>query len=297
MLRTSRAESVILVTLLLAWLAGSGLVIVRLAEINSQYPGCLSLQAVNPDCTGYVTTGGVWDKLAGLLQWAGVAFLAVAGIVLGAPLVSREIETGAALISWALASSRSRWLRSSATPLLLVFLALVVPVALTSELLASARVGFEDPGFFELGIRGLVLGARGILAIGIGSLAGALLGRVLPAILLAFLLIGMANIAVMVSIDQLQVSSASVVRAEELVSNPALLNGRSLGQVAVLPDGSVTRERNVDALPAGTDFDWFMIVPSTLVSTWAAVESSLLLATAAASAFGTLAVVRRRKPY
>lgn len=296
-LKSHSAEVWLLVVTGLAWLAATCWVSWQLQALNQEYPGCLSLVVVGADCSSYVPAGAAWDRAAGVLQWLGLGVVVIAGVALGTPIVAREVESGAAQVSWAIAQSRARWLLASTVPLIVVLIALATIVSTGAELLARARVGFEDPGFFELGLRGVILVVRAVLAFAIGCFAGAWLGRLMPAILAALLLIGAATTAGVVVIDQLQASAATLVRVEQLSGDTSLLNGRSLGQVAVLPDGTVTRERDMDKLPAGTDFDWFLIVPSTQVPGWIAVESALLGTTSLLVFAGCMLATGRRKPY
>ena len=66
----------------------------------------------------------------------------LAGIVLGAPLVAREIEQGTAPLSWALSGSRRRWFLGK----VLAGVVLLVPLMLAVGLAAEVLEGALDPG-------------------------------------------------------------------------------------------------------------------------------------------------------
>jgi hypothetical protein len=116
------------------------------------------------------------------------------GVVLGAPLVARELDGGTAQLAWSLSRSRVTWLLRRIAFVATFALALLAVVAFASELMAAAvepdRDLAEDFAFF--GQRGLPVVARGAGALLIGVLVGAIIGRVLPAVLAAVLIIGLA---------------------------------------------------------------------------------------------------------
>src|ERR1035437_9302687 len=66
----------------------------------------------------------------------------LAGIVVGAPLVAREIEQGTAPLSWALSGSRRRWLLGK----VLAGVFLLAPLMLAVGLAANVLEGALNPG-------------------------------------------------------------------------------------------------------------------------------------------------------
>lgn len=124
--------------------------------------------------------------LLGIAQLAPFAL----GIILGAPLVAREIEGSTAQLAWTMSGSRVRWLVGRVG-----FVALVVVIALgilavTSEtvaaLLDTGRDLARDFNFADH--RGWILVSRGLFVLMLAILIGALIGRVLPGLLAASLL-------------------------------------------------------------------------------------------------------------
>ncbi len=108
----------------------------------------------------------------------------VVGGLLGAPLLARELETGTGRLAWSLSGSRLRWFIWRLVPALVLVVVLLVPAAL-----AANRLLWEwqriDPTFNFYGDqwRGAPLVARGLAAFGIAVLAGVLVRRILPALL------------------------------------------------------------------------------------------------------------------
>lgn len=160
------------------------------------------LRALVADCFGGEATAPACDPLAArswqafdaaqqLLRLAWIAPFAL-GVILGAPLVAREIESRTAQLAWTLAPSRIRWLVGRVAFAALIAALLLAPVALASEHVAATLDVDRDLGqdFNRYGERGWLLVARGAGVLALSALIGALIGRVLPAILVAALVVG-----------------------------------------------------------------------------------------------------------
>ena len=152
------------------------------------------------------------------------------GVILGAPLVAREIDGGTAQLAWSLSPSRIGWLLRRIAFVALFGLALLAVLAVTSELLAAAmfpdRTLTEDFSYF--GRRGLPIVARGAGAIMLGVLVGALIGRVLPAVLAAALVIGLAFLGLTLAEDRWNRAEATLHRF-----NPEFANSQSVETAAL----------------------------------------------------------------
>lgn len=138
-------------------------------------------------CRSLVEWGNLMTALGQILPTIAVGLPFVVGILLGAPLVAREIEKRTAPMAWSLSRSRRRWLAGRLIPILLAVGASLLAVGFASEALLlaprEARIGFEDYGF-----HGPLIAARGLVVLFIGALVGLIIGRVLPAILVTGLL-------------------------------------------------------------------------------------------------------------
>ena len=127
-------------------------------------------------------------------QYGGLAdsarFLVVlpvlAGLFVGVPLLTRELEHGTFRFAWAQGITRTRWL--------LVKFALLGLAAVAAGVVLSLAVAWWRRPFDELGgrmspagfeIQGLVVPAYMLAALAVGVLSAALLRRTLPAMLLA----------------------------------------------------------------------------------------------------------------
>jgi ABC-type transport system involved in multi-copper enzyme maturation permease subunit len=111
----------------------------------------------------------------------------VIGLFLGIALAGKEIDRGTTVFAWSLTPSRRRWLFGRVAPVAVV----IVLASLAAGILADRLEGLRDPGvdpaltFEHLGIRGIVVAGETLLVFGIALAAGAILGRILPALLLA----------------------------------------------------------------------------------------------------------------
>jgi hypothetical protein len=131
----------------------------------------------------------------GLIRPLSQAVPFVVGIMLGAPLVAREIENGTAPLSWALAGSRRRWLAARMGAIVLLLVPLLLAVGLSADFLAAP----SSPGlnvyasFSEYMARGIPLVCWGLAAFAGTVALGTLLGRTLPAVFLAVVICVLAR--------------------------------------------------------------------------------------------------------
>jgi hypothetical protein len=172
---------VALLTVLMLWFAW------RLRAIAAEEPACVDPAAYVPGCEAFVRR---FQDLAGWAQ--GLLYLSWGapfgmGLVLGVPIVAREVEGRTAGIVWTLSRSRLRWLAGRLAFAALVVVALLALVVLASGQLAAAIVPNLqlERDFTWIGRRDWLIVARGLAALAIGMLAGAVVGRQLPGLLAA----------------------------------------------------------------------------------------------------------------
>lgn len=162
----------------------------------------LAQRPLSAECYGYLGGGpiegsaarcpGLWEFLTysqefgrkitgamGLLPFA-------VGAVLGAPVVARELEQRTAVLAWSLTSSRGRWLLERLAPPLVVLVLVLGLPAIAANVLEHASNPSFDPSatFRDYGLRGPLVVMRGLLIFSAGLLLGALVGRLLPTLIL-----------------------------------------------------------------------------------------------------------------
>lgn len=248
------------------------------------------------------------------------------GILLGTPIVAREIEEGTASLSWTLQRSRALWLAVRMLSVLALMVPLLIFVGIAADQFAAAKnptvdvhaafVGYLSRGVFPL--------AWGLAAFAAAAWLGAVAGRAMPAVLTvavaSFLLQGLwepiwsqellAPLAVPVNADggnaNLQVDRWSYQRyfldgkpfsgdvdawwAAHPVTPPPN-DVPALGTMG--PDGRPTLPGQVVG-PVAVDY---MVVAKDLYWPVTAIEATTLLATSILLMGATLLVVERRRPY
>lgn len=176
----------------LASVAGTALLATVMLWFSWQLRGIAATEPACPDPQAYVAGCEAFaQRFQDLSGWAqGLLYLAWGapfgmGLVLGVPIVAREIESRTAGVAWTLSRSRVWWLArrvAFAAVVLVVCLALVI---LASGMLAAAIVPNLqlERDFTWIGRRDPLILSRGVAALGIGVLAGAIVGRQLPGLL------------------------------------------------------------------------------------------------------------------
>jgi hypothetical protein len=141
-----------------------------------------------PGCQGLVEAfWPVASEASFVASPIGVLLPFVVGLLLGVPIVGRELELRTAALSWSLTGDRLRWLVARFLPVLgLALIGLIVAAFAVAEMARAAHPwNYLGPGripsLTELGSEGPTLVGRGVMALGIALLAGALIGRTLPA--------------------------------------------------------------------------------------------------------------------
>lgn len=109
----------------------------------------------------------------------------------GVAFVGRELERGTSRLAWSLAPSRWTWFAGRLLPLLAVVTLVALMGGLGLDRFAASMNPGMDPwaSLQDFGNRGVDLAARAVFAFAIAVLVGAALARVLPALLVAILVV------------------------------------------------------------------------------------------------------------
>lgn len=236
------------------------------------------------------------------------------GMVLGVGVVAPEIESGTAPSMWVLARSRTRWLWGRMLPSLVAAIAVLALLAVASQILWLAREPYlPNPwlNFDDASLHGPILVAKGLAAYGVGLAVGALLGRNLPAVILAtaVIWIGLAGTG--------NVARSLWMQAEGpnhfVVADPngdvlAFPGGYITGGGVRTPDGRIfTDAEGWDLVPAGEpDPDawvtahltrFYYGVPGDLFPAWDAAETGGYALVGLLGVGAAFLLVRGRRPY
>jgi hypothetical protein len=253
---------------------------------------------------------GINEEEAGKVM-ASMALLPLAiGVFLGVPIVAREIEGGTAPAIWALARSRSRWLAGRLVPPVVVAVALLGALAAGSEVLWSGREPWSPAvRFGDAGLHGPVVVAKGLATMGLGVLAGAVIGRTLPAVIVAAILavglyMGAGTAQGIWMLNESQRHAVELGRDNQ--DTEVFPGGTHFWQAWRTADGRVLDHDAAAALaPEGADpWAWMeenltpvmMGVPGSEYPTWQRIETTGFVLVGLAGFLGAFVVVARRRP-
>ena len=147
---------------------------------------CLAHPA-HPNCRDIV--GSFYDNYGGVVEASGWLNLlpAVLGMLVGAPLVAREVEHGTHRLVWTQGVSVGRWL---AIKVAILFAVTIAATAMLTALMAwwhstswNQLEGHITPIMYDF--EGIVPVAYAVFALAVGIAAGAFIGRTIPAMVVA----------------------------------------------------------------------------------------------------------------
>jgi hypothetical protein len=226
-------------------------------------------------------------------------------IVLGVPILTREIEQKTAMIAWPLAGSRLKWLAWRVLPVLLVALVLLGVMAFAAEQLAQAYFPHNDIGFQLHGSRGISLVTRAALVFVGAVLVGAVIGRLLPALLIGIVLAAGTSMALDAAL-RFWVESRELEQSDSIMSGAFPLNTGFEYRAA---DGSpmsdvdaetlfqeVYEEYGESAAPTLLPQEVFSGVAASRYPEVLVRESAALGAASILGAVAAVTVVQRRRP-
>lgn len=141
------------------------------------------------------------------------------GSMLGVGLVAAEIEHGTAQVGWSLARSRFRWLFIRARPLATVgVLVCLVLGAATARLMDET----SPSNIFMAAMRGPIVALHLLSALAVATLVGAVLRRVLPALLVAIAVNAGILILLSSAVQPWMEERATLVPVEERSVDPVI---------------------------------------------------------------------------
>ena len=191
-LRAHRFETFVVGAFIAAALGGAGFVVARLSVAG--IPTSCFQGSADASCVGltgqiraYIDFAGTW----GYIALGGFVLLPiVSGLFLGIALAGKEIDRGTTVFAWSLTPSRRRWLFARVAPVAIGIVLTSLVGGLLGDRLEAVRNPGVDPAltFEHLGLRGVVMAGETLAVFGIALAAGAVLGRILPALLIALAL-------------------------------------------------------------------------------------------------------------
>ena len=241
-LRLARFELVAFASLILGLIAALAVAVAWLDGIRPPAE-CFAITKVEPPpfCGNQLNAWySATSATVGLLRGVLIAVTFAAGLFIGAPLVAREIERGTARLAWSLGPSRGRWYATRIAPIALAVGILTFAAGVALDWLAA----WSNPGldvtnaFVEFGSRGALVASRALFVFGVGVAAGAILGRSLPALIVAGV-VAFVGLSGGEQVHERMLSGEAVAVAMESTGP----GDRFIDQRFRLPDGSLVDYR------------------------------------------------------
>jgi hypothetical protein len=166
---------------------------------TSGYGDCLiTFDQPTVACLGLESTGAWFSRVARLSIVLATFFPFLAGLLLGTPLVAKEIDSGTARLAWSLSPSRGRWYVARLLPMLAAIALAGMAIGIVADVLVGVMMPDRDlpNSFVAFHGRGVLI-ATSALVLGSAAVAlGAILGRPTPTLILALVLGGLTLFAV-----------------------------------------------------------------------------------------------------
>jgi hypothetical protein len=153
-------------------------------QMASQWHSALIACTADHRCSSLATSLSLGNHAAYDLTFLSLVVPAVLGLLIGAPLVAGEIETGTGNFAWTQSITRGRWLLAKAGWLLLAAAVWGGCVAALVTWWSGPRNALYGNAFQanDFDLQGIVPIAYAVFGVALGIAAGALLRRTLPAI-------------------------------------------------------------------------------------------------------------------
>jgi len=234
------------------------------ADFNGSGCGGLSALAIPWSQYGQFMLGLLWP------------FPVVVGSILGVAVTAGKLERRTAGMSWTLARSRRRWLLVRLLPSALALFMILGIVAIGAEWLTRSRLVTDQPGFIDYQLRSALFPLRGLLAFVTGAAVGAIIGRTLPALLIAIVFGTATSVSLLNFMDILHTQAATFVpiAAMEryrydyplLAASGATIDGPGGGGNMVVPVAEFGYWITVEALVLGVVIIGVGLLASVLVN-------------------------------
>jgi hypothetical protein len=299
---------------------GYGLILAGLAafvayRLQAVYPGvdCIRQWQGAPvplGCESMIDFFNRNEAEAGKVMAAMWLLPLVAGVLAGSVLVAREVEHRTTQFAWSVGTSRRRWFLDRVVPVLIVAIGAAALAAILGEVLEGSRAPWMNPlvSAQDFGLRGPIVVALAVAAFGISVFVGAVIGRMLPALILAAaLVVGVrAVVAAYVPFGEPVVILPDSIFSGIIATDYPLItagawqadDGRLLGYYearALAPTGPGAADPDVWLSEHGKDVT--LGVPGPSVWHVEVRESSILLGIGIVGLVAAAAVVDRRRPY
>lgn len=166
---------------------------------NSGYIDCIdTMESPTVACLEFRDIGGWATRIASASSQLVAFFPFLAGLLLGGPLIARELDRGTARLAWSLGPSRRLWYVQRVVPVLVVVALTAMIIGIVAEQLVALfapRVDLAN-SFVGFHFRGVLIATSALLLASIGVAVGAVVGRQIPTLVLGLALGGAMLVAI-----------------------------------------------------------------------------------------------------
>lgn len=154
------------------------------------YDRCLTEDNLSTTAFCQVSIAGWLFRIVNLSSELVPVFPIVAGLLVGVPIVTRELESGTARLAWSLGPSRLRWFAQRALPPIVLAAIVGLLIGMTADALlhVSSPALDLDQSFIGFRQRGLLIGVETLVVASIALAIGSILGRTVPTFILSLIL-------------------------------------------------------------------------------------------------------------
>jgi len=214
--RMHRFEVGAIVILAALLILGSIIVSWALANVGLS-PECQRLAETGELPDSCVVAFETFNKIASLaspISLLTTLFPIIAGLLIGGPIMAREIEHGTTSLAWSLSPSRLRWFLHRVVPMVVLLLGVSFAVGAAADHLTHALNPQADlsASFIGFRFRGVLLATQAFLLASTAVAVGALFGRAVPTFLLSLILGMLTIVAVGLIHRQLLLAEVAIQR-------------------------------------------------------------------------------------
>ena len=180
--------SVVVTAATLSWMTSSG------------YASCVGFYTDTPSvaCLNLMGIGSWAARIESMSMNLVPVFPFLAGLLLGGPVVARELDRGTARLAWSLGPSRLRWFAQRVLPIVVIAVVACFAVGVIGDRIVALFAPDADlaNSFVQFHQRGVLIATNGFLIVSVAIAVGAVVGRTVPTLLLALLLGGASLVAI-----------------------------------------------------------------------------------------------------
>jgi len=227
---------------ILASLLGLGSIVVAWALGNVDLPAdCVPSFDTGELPESCITQYEAFQRIAALsspIAAVSSLFPVIAGLLVGGPVIAREIERGTTSLAWSLSPSRLAWYLHRVVPVVVLLLFLSFVVGASAEHLMRAYTPDSNlaESFVGFRFRGILIATQAFVLASTGIAVGALLGRAVPTFLLG-LILGMFSIIGIGQLHQQVLLSEAVTVVQDEFGSSFSNDDLYLDSRLQLPDG------------------------------------------------------------